>query len=192
VRLLSKDEFLELYQVREALEIMAVRLAVPRLGGDDFAALQGLIDTMAKHAEHGEITEFFEANAAFHAYLFEASGNRKLKELYGQLLGQMGRYRMRSLTLRGNLHRSVAEHGAIPPRRETRQHGARCPSDVGAHPRAAAATEGADRRRACRRRSGSPSMSDRPLEFGINLNNREPLIAPELRHPDAARPLGDR
>src|SRR5437899_9132915 len=53
VRLLSKDEFLELYQVREALEIMAVRLAVPRLGADDFAALQGLIDTMGKHAERG-------------------------------------------------------------------------------------------------------------------------------------------
>jgi len=113
VRLLSKDEFLELYQVREALEIMAVRLAVPRLGADDFAALQGLIDTMGKHAERGEVAEFFEANVAFHAHLVEASGNRKLQELYGQLLSQMGRYRMRSLTLRGNLQRSVAEHAAI-------------------------------------------------------------------------------
>src|SRR5438128_5250203 len=71
VRLLSKEEFLELYQVREALEIMAVSLAVPRLGADDFAALQALIDTMGKHAERGEITEFFEANVAFHAYLLE-------------------------------------------------------------------------------------------------------------------------
>src|SRR6266851_866036 len=112
VRLLSKDEFLELYQVREALEIMAVRLAVPRLGADDFTALQALIDAMSRHAERGEVTEFFEANVAFHAYLLEASGNGKLQELYGQLLGQMGRYRMRSLTLRGNLQRSVAEHAA--------------------------------------------------------------------------------
>ena len=32
VRSLSKEEFLELYQVREALEMMAVKLAVPRLG----------------------------------------------------------------------------------------------------------------------------------------------------------------
>jgi DNA-binding GntR family transcriptional regulator len=111
--LLSKDEFLELYQVREALEIMAVRLAVPRLGPDDFAVLQRLIETMGKHAERNEVAEFFEANGAFHAHLLEASGNRKLQELYGQLLGQMGRYRMRSLTLRGNLQRSVAEHAAI-------------------------------------------------------------------------------
>src|SRR5436309_15468360 len=50
VRPLSKEEFLELYQVREALEMMAVKLAVPRLGADDLQALEALIETMAGHA----------------------------------------------------------------------------------------------------------------------------------------------
>ena len=113
VRSLSKEEFLELYQVREALEMMAVKLAVPRLRAEDFEALQGLIEAMASHAERDEVAEFFEANVAFHGRLLEASGNGKLQELYGQLLGQLGRYRLRSLTLRGNLQRSVAEHAAI-------------------------------------------------------------------------------
>jgi DNA-binding GntR family transcriptional regulator len=113
VRSLSKAEFLELYQVREGLEAMAVRLAVSRLTADDFVVLQGLIDTMAAHAERSEVAEFFEANAAFHGRLVAAADNGKLHEIYGQLLGQLGRYRMRSLTLRGNLHRSVAEHAAI-------------------------------------------------------------------------------
>jgi DNA-binding GntR family transcriptional regulator len=107
VSLLSKEEFLELYQVREALELMAVKLAVPRLQPTDIAALQALIDAMAAHAE------FFEANAVFHARLVDASGNAKLGELYRQLLDQLGRYRTRSLRLRGNLQRSVAEHAAI-------------------------------------------------------------------------------
>jgi DNA-binding GntR family transcriptional regulator len=113
VRSLSKDEFLELYQVRESLEMMAVRLAVPRLEDRHFAQLEELIASMSRHAERGEVAEFFEANVAFHALLFEASGNTTLQELYGQLVGQMGRYRLRSLTLRGNLQRSVAEHAAI-------------------------------------------------------------------------------
>ncbi len=113
VRSLSKDEFLELYQVREALEMMAVRLAVPKLAAEDIAELEQLIAAMNGHAERDEVADFFEANMAFHARLFEASGNARLQELYGQLVGQMGRYRMRSLTLRGNLQRSVAEHGAI-------------------------------------------------------------------------------
>ena len=113
VRSLSKDEFLELYQVREALEMMAVRLAVPRLSDEDFDELQRLNETMARHAERNEVARFFEANLVFHDRLLEASGNTKLQELSRQLVWQLGRYRLRSLTLRGNLQRSVTEHAAI-------------------------------------------------------------------------------
>src|SRR2546426_5232800 len=66
VRSLSKDEFLEAYQVREALEMMAVRLAVPQLTEDILARLQELIEAMEGHAEREEVSEFFDANAAFH------------------------------------------------------------------------------------------------------------------------------
>ena len=113
VRSLSKEEFIELYQVREALEMMAVKLAVPRLTAADIEELQGLNEVMARHAGRDEVAEFFEANMSFHGRLLEASGNGKLLELYGLLLAQLGRYRLRSLTLRGNLQRSVAEHAAI-------------------------------------------------------------------------------
>lgn len=113
VRSLSKEEFLELYQVREALERMAVELAVQRLTDEQFEELAALNAEMEAHATRNEVESFFEANLAFHARLLEASGNEKLQELYRQLLGQLGRYRLRSLTLRGNLRRSVSEHKAI-------------------------------------------------------------------------------
>lgn len=113
VRSLSKEEFLELYQVREALERMAAQLAVPRLSDEQFEELASLNAEMEAHAAGNEVESFFEANLAFHARLLEASGNRKLEELYRQLLDQLGRYRLRSLTLRGNLKRSVSEHKAI-------------------------------------------------------------------------------
>lgn len=113
VRSLSKKEFLELYQVREALERMAVQLAVPRLTDEQFAELAALNEAMQEHARRNKVEPFFEANLVFHTRLLEASGNGKLRELYRQLLDQLGRYRLRSLTLRGNLQRSVAEHKAI-------------------------------------------------------------------------------
>src|SRR3954471_22066029 len=50
VRSLSKDEFLELYEVREALEVRAVMLAVPRLQPTDFADLERINDAMNEHA----------------------------------------------------------------------------------------------------------------------------------------------
>jgi len=113
VRSLSEEEFLELYQVREALERMAVKLAVPRLTNEDFEALAAVNAAMDEHAARDEVEEFFRANLAFHARFLEACGNKKLQEVYGQLLDQVGRYRMRSLILRGNLGRSVSEHAAI-------------------------------------------------------------------------------
>jgi DNA-binding GntR family transcriptional regulator len=113
VRALSSEEFIEAYQVREAFEMMAVRLAVPKLTDDDLHALERLVDDMAERAKANDVQGFFEANTAFHQRFFDASGNRMLTELYRQLRGQIDRHRLRSLELRGDLSRSVAEHRAI-------------------------------------------------------------------------------
>ena len=113
VRALSAEEFLEAYQVREALEVMAVRLAVPRLSGDDLGDLQRLVERMGALSEAGDVRGFFEANAAFHQLFFDVAGNRMLTGLYRQLRGQIDRHRLRSLELRGNIRRSVTEHRAI-------------------------------------------------------------------------------
>jgi DNA-binding GntR family transcriptional regulator len=113
VRALSTEEFLEAYQVREALEVMAVRLAVPRLTEADVAALEAYVAEMTSCAERGDTQGFFEANSGFHRAFFDISGNRMLVDLYRGLCSQIDRYRLRSLELRGNVQRSIAEHKAI-------------------------------------------------------------------------------
>jgi DNA-binding GntR family transcriptional regulator len=113
VTALSAQEFLAAYQVREALETLAIRLAVPRLTPEDLERLQTSVDEMVKHADEHDVDAFFRANAAFHATFVEASANAMLQETMSRLLGQMGRYRMRSVALRGSLRRSTAEHKAI-------------------------------------------------------------------------------
>jgi DNA-binding GntR family transcriptional regulator len=113
VRSLSEEEFLELYQVREALETMAVKLATPRLAADDLRRLADLNAAMDAYGVQGDVERFFEANQAFHARFLELSGNGKLYAMHQQLIDQLGHYRMRSLMLRGNLRRSVSEHAAI-------------------------------------------------------------------------------
>jgi DNA-binding GntR family transcriptional regulator len=110
VRSLSKDEFVEAYQVREALETFALRLAVPRLTSDNLARLQSLIAQMVQQANADDVAAFFRTNSTFHEALVEASGNRRLCEMHRQLDRQLGRYRMRSLALRGNLQQSITEH----------------------------------------------------------------------------------
>lgn len=113
VTALTKHDFLEAYQVREVLEALAVRLAVPRMSDDELHALEGPIEEMLRCSARADDTGFFEANTAFHEAFVVASGNAKLVEVYRRLIGQMGPYRRPSALLRGSLDRSIAEHQGI-------------------------------------------------------------------------------
>jgi DNA-binding GntR family transcriptional regulator len=110
---LTRAEFIEAYQVREALESLAVRLAVPRLTDADRAALHSLADAMAEHVRADEVDAFFEANLRFHGVFVRASGNEKLQRMHAQLIGQMSRLMRKSHELRGGMEQSIGEHQAI-------------------------------------------------------------------------------
>ena len=110
---LSKRDFLEAYQVREALESLAVQLAVPVMTAADFAHLDDSQERMVSAAATRDLLGFFDANIEFHDAWVVAAGNGKLLEVYRRLIGQMVPYRRPSALLRGGLDRSVAEHRDI-------------------------------------------------------------------------------
>jgi DNA-binding GntR family transcriptional regulator len=109
----TKEDFLEAYQVREVLEQLAMRTAVPRISDAELDAIDAQIEEMIRCSAARDDTGFFEANAAFHEAFVVASGNSKLIEIYRRLVGQMQPYRRRSAQLRGSLDKSVAEHRDI-------------------------------------------------------------------------------
>ena len=104
VRSLTPQELIDAYQVREALEVMAVRLLIRRVTEADLARLEELIDQMAAHGAEGAVREFFTANVSFHELLCELSGNPKLQEVHHRLEGEIGRFQNRTLALRGSMH----------------------------------------------------------------------------------------
>jgi DNA-binding GntR family transcriptional regulator len=110
---LSREEFIDAYQVREALETLAVRLAVPLMSNAEIAHLRELCELMDRAARDDEVRVFFDTNNSFHEALVRGSRNRKLHDVHRMLVGQMVPYLPRSLELRGNLQQSVAEHQAI-------------------------------------------------------------------------------
>jgi len=110
---LSREEFIDAYQVREALETLAVRLAVPLMSDAEISHLRELCELMDGAARANEVHVFFETNNSFHEALVRGSRNRKLHDVHRMLVGQMVPYLPRSLELRGNLQQSVAEHHAI-------------------------------------------------------------------------------
>lgn len=113
VKRLTRQEFIDAYEVREALESLAIKLAVPRLSVADKAELHRMCEQMERAATPGDWDRFFEFNRQFHARLVRASGNSKLEEVHSQLVAQMGRLMRQSVQLRGGFERSAAEHRAI-------------------------------------------------------------------------------
>ncbi len=110
---LTAKQFLDAYQVREALEVLAVRLAVPKLTAADLAELDALHEAMQSAAITGNSNDFFAANAEFHGFLVDKSDNGDLKSIYESLIDRMRRYRTPSLDLRGGMSTSIDEHAAI-------------------------------------------------------------------------------
>lgn len=110
---LTPEEFLDAYQVREALEVLAIKLASDRLGEDGLEQLSSLHEQMVEAANQEDVESFFRANSDFHALFVDRSENPFLQDIYYPLMDQMQRYRLRSVHLRGGLKRSCGEHEAI-------------------------------------------------------------------------------
>ena len=110
VRRLTRQEFIDAYQVREVLESVAIKLVVPLLTQEERNELRAMCERMEQIAERGDTDAFFEVNREFHERLVHASGNRMRKDVHGQLVAQMGHLMKKSLDLRGGTRESAAEH----------------------------------------------------------------------------------
>lgn len=105
------DSLLELHHVRRILEPEATRLAAPRLTEGDFTRLRECLERMDS-AE--SVTDFIEADDAFHRVILDASGNATLASLIRNLSSGTLRARMwQSIIARDAVEATRASHWAI-------------------------------------------------------------------------------
>jgi len=78
VRRFSKREMARLFEVREALEGMAVRLAVPRIAQREIRALEKLFRGFDRQPTAAGIRRYIERDRYFHWRLVELAGNEQL------------------------------------------------------------------------------------------------------------------
>jgi DNA-binding GntR family transcriptional regulator len=107
---LSADELREIYQIRTALELLALDLAVPRMSPHDLAALGDLLEQMDRVTDPGR---WLDLNRAFHRTLYRASGRARLCALIDSLRGNVERYLRIYVSGREHRARAQAEHRRI-------------------------------------------------------------------------------
>ncbi|MFL5770658.1 MAG: GntR family transcriptional regulator [Chloroflexota bacterium] len=85
VRRPTRQELLEAYVVRSALESLGARLAVPQLADDDLADLAGYVQEMQAAARADDGHAVAEADASFHGRILELADNETLVRVWRSL-----------------------------------------------------------------------------------------------------------
>lgn len=110
VRQLTRAEVDNLFDIRGALEALAVRLALPRLDRSALAALQARLDA-AEAA--GDMAAFSALNREWHALFATAAANPQLDEMIGRLGNSIYWLQFRVLVDRERIFATNAEHRAV-------------------------------------------------------------------------------
>jgi len=109
----SREDLIEIYDVREVLEGLACRLAAERITDQELAALDQLVVSHRSAVDAGDVAEHMMLDQSFHAAIRAATHNSRLVEGLDRLQGQI---RMAMATTRrspGGMKQALAEHEEV-------------------------------------------------------------------------------
>jgi DNA-binding GntR family transcriptional regulator len=89
VRRLDRQAVQDLFDVREALDVLAARLAAERAGPQGVRALGRLIEAGRRALESGDDEAIARTNTAFHDELYRLAGNELIPEVLEPLMGRL-------------------------------------------------------------------------------------------------------
>jgi DNA-binding GntR family transcriptional regulator len=109
VKKLSTNEMRDIYDVREGIETVAVRLVAERRDEKQLRQLKTIWKTFAEGTPI-DSDKYRKADDRFHALLLEFSGNKMLQKIYSHSLVQL---RVEQMGLMRPPEETIAEHLAI-------------------------------------------------------------------------------
>lgn len=110
---LSVADVEAVYEIRTALETLAVRLAAQRMVAEDYKQLDALAEKMRDTWQEGNVENWVELDAKFHELLYRFSRNDRLVQMMNNIMEQLSRYRIISLANVEVRHNSLSEHEAV-------------------------------------------------------------------------------
>ncbi len=113
VRSLSHDEIRDLYQVREALEALAVRLAAPRLDREELLQFESRFRELRARGRTVTHADLQRIGEEFHRYLAKAADNDQLLRLLEEVREQVRAVWVMSILAPRRVRGLIGEHLAI-------------------------------------------------------------------------------
>lgn len=115
LRVLKVDRQLadEIYELREQLERMAIRLATPRLTADLISAAYDVLEKVERAINQGDAVEATKLNREFHSIFSDNSGNRALATALERLQDRVRLIALMGWRVHGSMRDEHDEHVAI-------------------------------------------------------------------------------
>ncbi|MEQ3553552.1 FCD domain-containing protein [Pseudonocardia nematodicida] len=111
--MLGSNSAAELVQIRAELEVLAARLAAPRIDADGLRALREALADMTGHADLADHDAFVEADARFHLALAAASGNAALAGVLQSVRALLRVWVDRSVARADDARTAIDEHTRV-------------------------------------------------------------------------------
>ena len=113
VRTLSHEEIRDLYEVREALEALAVRLAAPRLGREELEDFEARFRELRARNPKATYTAVRPLGEEFHRYLLKRAENSALARILDDMREQVRPVWTLSIAAPRRVQALIREHLAI-------------------------------------------------------------------------------
>jgi DNA-binding GntR family transcriptional regulator len=113
VRKLTREEVVEVYDVRSSLMRLAGRELAARVTEDELAVLSGMVGRMDMAQAEGDFDAYFAENMVFHDSIIEFTRNQRLLSMTQGLVRELQQFRRHGLVQVGNLEVSNTEHKEI-------------------------------------------------------------------------------
>jgi DNA-binding GntR family transcriptional regulator len=108
---MDREDLLELYAIRTAVEELATLHGVPRLTEDELRAMSGFLDALERY--EGLQDGFLDIDKQFHRVVYRAAGSRRWLETIESLWQRSRRYMLASTSVSGAVASLHADHRMI-------------------------------------------------------------------------------
>jgi DNA-binding GntR family transcriptional regulator len=110
---IDANEVDEIYTVREVLEPLAVRLAVPRLSHEDVAVARAILERSRDAIALADLAELAQVNREYHRFFSTHSGNRLLQTMLSTLQDKVRIASVQGWRLLASMETEHSQHLAV-------------------------------------------------------------------------------
>ena len=110
---LSQEDFEDMFELRKAYEIQAVKWGIRRISDDEMDTLEETFEFMEFYTMRGDLDKMMVINAGFHQVIYEAAHNRMLQKTLTSYQNFMKYHREKTSYEPGYLATLLEEHRAI-------------------------------------------------------------------------------